>query len=191
MLSQPVLETARLRLCPFAPTDATQIRVLAGERRIADMTLNIPHPYPAGVAEEWIDNHSRALETSQAIHYAVIRKKDGVLVGAVALLNIDRAAARAEIGYWIGMPLWNRGFATKAATSLVAFGFEHLQLHRVHAHCFPRSKASGRVLSKLEMRTEGCLREHVSNGGEHEDMLQYGILRTDRRMRGVQWEEGR
>jgi hypothetical protein len=41
----PKLETKRLILRAFKPSDANRVRELAGKRRIADTTLNIPHPY--------------------------------------------------------------------------------------------------------------------------------------------------
>lgn len=41
----PTLETERLVLRPFTLADAPEVQRLAGERAIADTTLNIPHPY--------------------------------------------------------------------------------------------------------------------------------------------------
>lgn len=46
MKQRPTLETQRLTLRPFELTDAKDVQRLAGERAVADTTLNIPHPYP-------------------------------------------------------------------------------------------------------------------------------------------------
>ena len=52
MSEQPILRTQRLVLRPFVVDDALGVQVLAGAREIADTTLHIPHPYPAGAAEQ-------------------------------------------------------------------------------------------------------------------------------------------
>ena len=57
MSEQPILRTQRLVLRPFVVDDALGVQVLAGAREIADTTLHIPHPYPAGAAEQWIATH--------------------------------------------------------------------------------------------------------------------------------------
>jgi RimJ/RimL family protein N-acetyltransferase len=179
------LETGRLLLRPFVHDDAPRVQSLAGARKIADMTLNIPHPYPDGAAETWIDSHSADLDTCEAIHCAIVSRQDERLIGAVALLNIDRHASRAELGYWIGVPFWNQGFATEASRALVGFGFERLGLHRIHAQHFKRNPASGRVLTKVGMRPEGCLRGHARKGERYEDLVQYGVLRSEFSLRGL------
>ena len=57
MIPRPTLKTERLVLRPFTLDDAKQVQKLAGDRQIASTTLNIPHPYEDGMAEEWIGNH--------------------------------------------------------------------------------------------------------------------------------------
>ena len=54
----PILTTERLRLRPFTQEDAAEVRRLAGDRDIADTTLNIPHPYEEEAAERWIGTHA-------------------------------------------------------------------------------------------------------------------------------------
>jgi RimJ/RimL family protein N-acetyltransferase len=176
-LDVPTLRTERLLLRPLEPSDASRIRELAGAREIAANTLTIPHPYEEGMAEAWIAEAAAAARRGEKLVLAVTTDADG-LVGTAGL-DLQPEHRRAELGYWIGIPYWGRGFATEAARAVVDHGFGPLGLHRIHARVFPRNPASGRVLEKLGMQHEGRLRGHILKWDEFEDVESYGILSTE------------
>ena len=182
MGDQPTLETARLVLRPFAAADAPAVQALAGAREVADTTLHVPHPYPDGAAEGWIATHAPAWAAGTLAAYAIVDPADGGLRGAVALA-VATEHARAELGYWVGVPWWGRGIATEAARALVGLGFARLALHRVQARHLTRNPASGRVMQKLGMRLEGVHREAFRKWDRFEDTAMYAVL--DR-----EWERG-
>ena len=70
------------------------------------------------------------------------------LVGTVGL-HIKSENDRAEIGYWIGIPCWGKGYATEAAAAVMCFGFQTFPINRIFAMPFGRNPASGRVLQKI------------------------------------------
>jgi RimJ/RimL family protein N-acetyltransferase len=174
----PTLRTARLVLRPFVLADAPVVQRLAGDENVASTTLNIPHPYEDGMAERWIEKQAPEWEARKSLALAVTTGDDG-LVGAVSLA-LTPAHRRAELGYWIGVPFWNRGYATEASSALIAYGFEELGLNRVLARHITRNPASGRVMRKLGMRPEGVMREHIMKWDEPEDIAIYAILRSER-----------
>jgi RimJ/RimL family protein N-acetyltransferase len=174
----PVLETSRLLLRPFEMGDASELVRLAGAREIAANTLRIPHPYTRDHAEGFIQScRANAQEGNSAV-FAVLLRESRQLCGATGL-EIDWVHRRAELGYWIGVPYWGRGYATEAASALLGFGFGELHLHRIFAYHFANNPASGRVLEKIGMRHEGCLRQHVTKWGEFVDLVAYGMLEAD------------
>lgn len=174
----PVLETERLRLRPFEISDAKAVQRLAGDRAVADTTLNIPHPYEDGDAERWISGHRDLFKKYEHAIFAITLRGTGEVVGAVGL-HLEPRFNRAELGYWVGKPYWNHGYCTEAAICVVRFGFETLGLNRIHAHHLKRNPASGRVMKKIGMRLEGTMREHVRKWEKYEDIVNYGILRED------------
>jgi [ribosomal protein S5]-alanine N-acetyltransferase len=177
-MQQPNLETARLVLRPFTLADALAVQRLAGVYEVADMTLNIPHPYPDGAADEWIATHPDNFAAGTAVTFAITLRETAELCGGIGL-HITQRHMHAELGYWLGLPYWNRGYTTEAAAALLNYGFTVLGLHRIHAHHFTRNPASGRVMQKLGMTFEGVLREHVRKGERFEDLASYGILRRE------------
>ena len=175
---QPTLTTARLTLRPFVAVDAFDVERLAGRREIADTTLNIPHPYPHGGAAEWIRLHGPAWIDGTSVTFAIVGNKTTALVGAISLM-IKREHQRAELGYWIALDCWNRGYATEASEKLIDFGFDVLRLHRIEARHFLRNPASGRVMQKVGMKEEGVERDYVLKWNRFESLAVYSILEPE------------
>ncbi len=172
------IETERLRLRRFNQADAPEVQRLAGDRLIAATTLNIPHPYEDGMAESWIETHLKEIDAGKLSNFAITLKDDGQLIGAIGL-HINPRFNRAELGYWVGVPYWNKGYCTEAARAVVKHGFEDLKLHRIFAHHIVGNDASGRVMEKVGMSFEGHLKEHVCKDGQFLDLKLYAILAKD------------
>ena len=175
-LEFPTLVIDRLIPRPFVLGDAADVQQLAGAIEVASTTLNIPHPYPDGLAEAWIESQQGAHERGEGATCAITLRESGALVGAISL-GITAAHERAELGYWIGVPYWNQGYCTEAARAVVRYGFRVLGLRRISAYHFARNPASGRVMQKIGMTHEGTLRQHIKKWGAFEDLICYGLTR--------------
>ncbi len=171
----PQLNTERLILRPFELSDAKDVQRLAGEKAVAETTLNVPHPYEDGMAEEWISTHQSKFESGELCNFAITMAETGELMGAIGLI-ISSRHNHAELGYWVGVPFWNQGFCTEAAKAVLEFGFSELELNRIYAHFLSRNPASGRVMKKLGMTHEGMLRKHINVSDRYEDLKLYGFL---------------
>lgn len=178
MRTAPPLLTERLLLRSFTLEDAADLQRLVGEFDVASTLTNMPHPYEDGMAEEWMQTCSEKFENDEALNFAITRRTDKQLIGGMGFRR-DLKNENAELGYWIGKPYWNRGYATEAAKAVVAYGFEVLKLNRIHARRFKRNPASGRVLEKIGMQYEGCLRQHIKKWDNFEDLMTYGMLKSD------------
>lgn len=178
MKIQPILETERLILRPFELSDADEVQRLAGDRAVADTTLNIPHPYEDGMAEEWIATHRPRFEAGELLNFAVVLRKQNELIGAVGL-QIDRRDDRAMLGFWIAKAHWGKGCCTEAGQAVLEYAFAELDLNRICASHLTRNPASGRVMQKLGMVHEGCGRQHAKKWDKFEDLEFYGILKCE------------
>ncbi|MGI9285799.1 MAG: GNAT family N-acetyltransferase [Pseudomonadales bacterium] len=152
-MEQPTIETERLVLRPFCKTDSKDVQELAGKREVSDTTLTIPHPYKDGMAEEWISKHPANWTNRTAVTYAITDKVSKKLIGTVSLSKINDG--EAELGYWIGLPFWDVGYCTEAASALVEFAFKNLDITIVIAEYLVSNPGSGRVMQKMGMRHIG------------------------------------
>ena len=159
----------------FRADDAPDVQRHLSEWEVASTTAAVPYPYPAGAAEAWIEGAEAREEAGEAWARAVTRRGDGVLVGAVEL-RPGRGGHRAELGYWIGLPFWGRGYATEAADRMVRWALGPGGLHRVFGVCFARNPASAAVLRRIGMRKEGTLRRHLLRWEVLEDVEVYAVL---------------
>ena len=178
-----VLTTPRLVLRAFRTSDARRVSEIAGDRRVAETTLTIPHPYTEQDALAFFARQSELHRASGSSVYAITLRTpsgtgDGELIGAVGLM-IDRNHRRGELGYWIGVEHWNQGYATEAARALAHHGFAELGLERIHASFFHANPASGRIMQKIGMKHEGTSRRHVFRFGVWHDSVHYGVLRDE------------
>lgn len=177
MSSFPELKTERLLLRRFRIQDAARVKELASVKELAVSTL-LPHPYKKGMAERWIMSQMDDYKNDRMINFAIVLLEEDVLIGSIGL-ELVMAHRHGQLGYWIGLPYWNRGVCTEAAQALVAYGFEELGLNRIWAPHFKSNPASGRVLEKIGMQYEGCQRQQYFRFGQYEDVNHYGILRSE------------
>jgi len=100
------------------------------------------------------------------------------LLGGVTLSNIRRRAAQhATLGYWMGQRHAGQGTMTRAVSLVVAFAFDTLDLHRIHAAFLPFNTASRRVLEKNGFKEEGFAENYLQIDGRWADHVLFGLTR--------------
>ena len=140
--SVPVLKTERLTLRAPRRADAVIIAKLANDRRIAENTLRIPHPYGTGDAEQFI-----ATVNTAGGETCFVMTLDGAPIGVCGL---DPRDDGAEIGYWLGVAYWGRGLATEAACAVIDHAFGDLGYDTLQSGARVSNPASRRVLEKSD-----------------------------------------
>ena len=145
--SIPVLETERLTLRAPRHEDVKAIVVLANDRRIAENTARIPHPYCVADAEQFVATVNRRDDEA-----CFILMLNGTLIGAC---GIDPRDDGAELGYWLGAGYWGRGLMTEAARAVIDYGFGDLRHETLQAGARVSNPASRRVLEKCAFQWTG------------------------------------
>ena len=123
-------------------------------------------------------------DLGRSARFAIALRDTGEFCGGIGL-RIMPAHHRAELGYWLGVPYWGKGYATEASQEVLRFGFETLKLRRIYASYVTENLASGRVLEKIGMRSEGMLRSHICKWDVFHDLVYCGILDDEFRARPV------
>ena len=145
--SIPVLETKRIALRAPRLEDAKTVAMLANDRRIAENTARIPHPYKLADAEAFIGGANKA---DEAVFLIALR--DETVIGACGIVNSEPAP---ELGYWLGVPYWGQGYATEALHAVIDYAFTDLAHAAVQAGARVTNPASRRVLEKCGFQWTG------------------------------------
>lgn len=114
----------------------------------------------------------------------IVLPDTGEPVGDVLLSWTSVEHMRGEIGYAIHPEHAGHGYATEAAELMLRLGFQQLGLHRIVGQLDGRNTASARVLERLGMRREACLRQNEYVKGRWADEVVYGMLADEWRARG-------
>src|ERR1700761_7535807 len=121
-----VLETERLTLRRPTLADVKAIALLANDRRIAENTRRLPHPYLQDHAVEFV--RTLADHTRESVF---LIENNHVPVGMV---GVDwREPSAPELGYWLGFEHWGQGFATEAARAVIDYTFEEFDAEHLIA----------------------------------------------------------
>ena len=137
-----------LVLRPLQAADESAVLRYCSDEALARYTLNIPHPYPAEAARDWLAMSGRKAALGLGRTWALtlpMGDEPAPLLGVISL------HWHGELAWWVGVPWQNRGLATRAALLVRAFAFEQLRLPALTARHMPGNLASGRVMAKLGM----------------------------------------
>jgi len=127
------------------------------------------------------------LRRAQGINFwAVVLQSTQKMVGHLYFAQNEPPEFKTwELGYIFNPHFHNQGYATESSTALICYGFQHMGIHRVVAHCNPKNIASCRVLEKIGMKREGHFRKnvtfHTAADGSPiwNDSYEYAILEED------------
>lgn len=162
----PVLVTERLVLRPPHADDIEDLLALANNRRIAEMLARMPHPYGLVDALEFL---AMAEQRATGCIYAVTLAETGRFIGCAGLE--DWRGTGMEIGYWLGEPYWDHGYATEVAGALVDLAFRATGVDVLKASCRADNRASRRVLEKAGFTRTGEGVLHSRTAGQSPSLL--------------------
>ena len=164
--------TRRLRLRLLKSSDAVEIaRLLMNDSEAVQMSASMSDPMTEEAARDWIDRR-----TSPDQHvFAILLASSGEFLGSIGL---GGAREMPYLGYWIGRPHWNHGYATEAVQGVIEYA-RWLGIRSLQADTFPNNPASARVLAKAGFINTGRIQLNLPlRGGLRE--LEHHVMQLSR-----------
>lgn len=175
----PTIATENLRLRAFGLADISALVATANGHHVADTALDLPSPFTAKSAQQWINSHPAAWDAGDSVHWAVSVLTDDRFVGYICLQNIDLEERQGELTFWIGPGMERVRHATEATQAALAFAFTTLQLERVRAFHLARNLLAARVLSRIGVQQQAPLDQWVYGSDWYQDVIVREISKSD------------
>lgn len=144
---QTQFTTARLILRPWRESDAPALFKYASDPEVGPRAGWPPH-----------QSEAESLQFIRTIFHgegmwAIVWKETNEPIGCVGYLphgasNIPIGENEAEVGYWVGVPFWNRGVCTEALLAVVEYCFCEKGFTTLWGDYFTDNPASRRVMEK-------------------------------------------
>lgn len=107
-------------------------------------------------------------------------KMNNEIIGECGFHTWNSAHRRSEIYYaMLKEDEKRKGYMSEALPSLIRYGFEHMNLHRIEALIDDANAPSKRLLEKNGFTREGVVREDYNVDGKNEDSICYSLLRNE------------
>ena len=143
-----VLETERLTLRRPTLADVKAIARLANDRRIAENTRRLPHPYSQDHAIEFVRGTA---DDNRGTVFLIENNFE-----PIGVVGVDwRQPDAPELGYWLGVEHWGRGFGTEAARAVIDFTFEEFDVEHLMSGARVANPSSRNILEKCGFQWSG------------------------------------
>ena len=141
----PILLSQRLVMRAPHEDDIDALAHLANNANIANMVARMPHPYTVADAADFV-RRTRAGAIGKCV-YAITKADNGAFLGCCGI-EPHEDGRTVELGYWLGEPYWNEGYATEAAHALIDMVFRTRDVEQIDARCRVMNIPSRRVIQK-------------------------------------------
>ncbi len=174
----PIITTERLRLRQLTHADATGMMAIFGNPDVLRFLNNPPVDTPEKAIGmiDWLNGNYRQQE---GINWGITFLNDDTLIGMCGAYQWHLSDRHIDIGYHINPAHWGKGYATEATRAMIAWCFNHLDVHRIQADCTEGNITSEKVMLKCGFTLEGIWREHCWEHGRFVNIKQFGLLQRE------------
>ena len=181
----PQLQTSRLVLRGLEESDVDAIFAYASSPTITRYVLWETHANkeatPAFLRDHVMPHY---LERVPEPYGICLKESPQIVIGTVGCFWNKHANRTMDMGYVLSEAHHRRGIVAEAARAVLDYVFANTDVERVQAHSVAENVPSQRVMQKIGMTREGCLRSALFHRERFWDVEKCSVLRAE-------WERGR
>lgn len=172
-----MLDGKLVRLRALEPSDAERLYKWINDREVTHY-LMARYPYSLEFEKDWLASAAKGNDFGEV--RLAIETRDGVHIGNCGLHRGSPENRHAELGIMVGeKDYWSNGYGTDAVLTLVRFGFEQMNLHKVALGVFEFNDRAMACYRKCGFVEEGRFREEIFQDGRYWDIVRMSVLRRE------------
>ena len=123
-----------------------------------------------------LENYSK----NDFYRWTIVLKDNNIVLGTIMLNIHDEKAKVAGIDYYLRKDYWNKGLMTEAASKVLEFAFDELDLNRIESSGSKNNPATYKVMEHIGLRYEGTRKQsYFYYYGGIQDLVMYGLTKKD------------
>jgi len=171
----PTLDTERLDLIEITQEHLSDLFALFGDENVVRFYNLLPFKNESE-GNRIIELFQTRFANQTGIRWGIALKNTTNIIGTIGY-NSYTTNHKASIGYDLQASYWNKGFVTEALQKVIEYGFNQLQINRIEAEVMQGNLASEQVLTKLNFKKEGVLRDWMYWNEKYYDMSMFSLLK--------------
>ncbi len=179
-MSEPLLQTERLKLLQMTPNDAPAVAAYRIRNRAHLAPWEPKREEAYYTVERTAETLGKSYETFLAgtgYSFAVTLRDSGDLIGLCSFSNIVRGAFQAcHLGYSLDAAHEGKGLMFEALSAAIAWMFNEAGLHRIMANHLPHNQRSEAVLRRLGFEREGYAKSYLLIDGVWQDHVLNSLI---------------
>ena len=159
------IETARILIRPYRPSDADSVWQVLRRKEIYDTTYAIPRNYPRERVDWWIQFVESARKNRTSYEFGMFDKHTGAYLGNCGVINVQPALRSGAISYFVNPDCWNLATPQRPVPPCWPLLSTSWAFAGSQAGVWRKNGASRKVMEKLGFLYEGTGRRELLKDG--------------------------
>ncbi len=133
-------------------------------------------PFSRYVLRQYLENSHLDLYEAKQLRLMITEKDTEKRIGMIDLFDFNPQHQRAGIGVGIHSDFQKKGYASEALDLLIAYCFQHLNLHQLYVNITPDNTKSIALFTKFGFAKAGVKKDWLLVKGTYKDELTFQLI---------------
>lgn len=155
-------------------SDTDKMFEIVSDQDVANNFVFTRFPFSKNNLEEFIKD---SWGNSKSVNWAIADEHDEY-VGTISLKNINYIDRNAEYAIVIRKKYWGQSFAYEATKSIIEYGFNKLNLHKIYLNVLSSNQRANKFYQRFGFAEEAVFKQHMFINGQYENLHWYSLIKT-------------